>query len=146
MLNTVYTLAKTIVGEPNAKLNEPMCAHTTFRVGGNADLYLIPQTTSQLIALIKLFRQTGFDYYVIGNGSNILVGDKGVRGAVIEIGKSLGETNVTGEVIEAQSGILLSKLANVAADNGLSGLEFASGIPGSFGGAVYMNAGAYGGV
>ena len=145
MLNTVYTLAKTIVGEPNAKLNEPMCAHTTFRVGGNADLYLIPQTTSQLIALIKLFRQTGFDYYVIGNGSNILVGDKGVRGAVIEIGKSLGETNVTGEVIEAQSGILLSKLAIVAADNGLSGLEFASGIPGSFGGAVYMNAGAYGG-
>lgn len=59
MLNTVYTLAKTIVGEPNAKLNEPMCAHTTFRVGGNADLYLTPQTTSQLIALIKLFRQTG---------------------------------------------------------------------------------------
>lgn len=138
-------MAQGIVGESNVKLGEPMSAHTTFRVGGPAEIYITPQNTSRLIALVKLFRQLNIEYYIIGNGSNLLVGDKGIKGAVIEIGKDMSEIHVSGDTVTSGSGILLSKLANSAARNGLSGLEFASGIPGSLGGAVYMNAGAYGG-
>ncbi len=145
MINTVVAMAKGVVGDGNVRINEPMSAHTTFKIGGPADVFVTPRSRSALIAAIKLFRQLGFKYRIIGNGSNLLVGDKGIRGAVIEIGKALGEINISGNTITAQSGVLLSKLANSAARNGLSGLEFASGIPGSLGGAVYMNAGAYGG-
>ncbi len=145
MINTVTAMAKGVVGDGNVRINEPMSAHTTFKIGGPADVFVTPRSRSALIAAIKLFKQLGFKYQIIGNGSNLLVGDKGIRGAVIEIGKALGEINISGNTITAQSGVLLSKLANSAARNGLSGLEFASGIPGSLGGAVYMNAGAYGG-
>ena len=145
MINTAIALAKGIVGDMNAITNEPMSAHTTFKIGGPAELYVAPQNINGLIAVIKMFRKIGIEYHIIGNGSNLLVGDKGVRGAVIEIGKSLGEIEISGDTVTAQSGVLLSKLANSTARNGLSGLEFASGIPGSLGGAVYMNAGAYGG-
>ncbi len=145
MINTVVAMAKGVVGDGNVRMNEPMSAHTTFKIGGPADVFVTPRSRSALIAAIKLFKQLGFKYQIIGNGSNLLVGDKGIRGAVIEIGKALGEINISGNTITAQSGVLLSKLANSAARNGLSGLEFASGIPGSLGGAVYMNAGAYGG-
>lgn len=122
-----------------------MSSHTDFRVGGAADLYITPQNESQLASLIKLFRQFKVEFHVIGNGSNLLVGDRGVRGAVIEIGRNLSSIEVSKNMVTAQSGVLLSRLANSAAGNGLAGLEFASGIPGSFGGAIYMNAGAYGG-
>ena len=145
MINTALALAKGIVGEANARINEPMSAHTTFRIGGPADIFVAPHSVSALVAVIKLFKQLGIDYQIIGNGSNLLVGDKGIRGAVIEIGKELGDVKFAGGTVTAESGVLLSKLANSAARNGLSGLEFASGIPGSLGGAVYMNAGAYGG-
>lgn len=145
MNSTTITLARGVVGDNNAKINEPMSLHTTFRVGGPAELYLTPESVSQLAALIKLFRQLGVPYMIIGNGSNILVGDKGIDGAVIEIGKAIGEIVIDGNTITAEAGVLLSKLAASAARNGLAGLEFASGIPGSLGGAVYMNAGAYGG-
>lgn len=146
MNSTIITLAQGIVGESSVRLNEPMSLHTTFKVGGPAELYLTPSNRSQLIALIRLFKQIdGLQYCVIGNGSNILVGDKGVKGVVIEIGKEIGEIDVSGNTITAEAGVLLSKLASSAARNGLSGLEFASGIPGSLGGAIYMNAGAYGG-
>lgn len=145
MNNTVITLAAGIVGDSNIRLEEPMSLHTTFRVGGPAELYLMPGSGSQLIALVKLFKQLGAPYLIIGNGSNILVGDKGIRGAVIEVGKAIGDISVDGSRITAEAGVLLSKLSASAARNGLSGLEFASGIPGSLGGAVYMNAGAYGG-
>ena len=145
MNNMIITLAKGIVGESNVKTDEPMSSHTTFRVGGAADLYITPQNESQLASLIKLFRQFKVEFHVIGNGSNLLVGDRGVRGAVIEIGRNLSSIEVSKNMVTAQSGVLLSRLANSAAGNGLAGLEFASGIPGSFGGAIYMNAGAYGG-
>ncbi len=145
MNNTIITQAKDIVGESNVRVNEPMKAHTTFRVGGAADLYLTPGSIEQLVSLISLFKQSKAEYHIIGNGSNILVGDKGIRGAVIEIGKEISNISVDGDTIIAEAGVLLSKLSSVAAKNGLAGLEFASGIPGSFGGAVYMNAGAYGG-
>ncbi len=145
MINTVVAMAKGVVGDGNVRTSEPMSAHTTFKIGGPADVFVTPRSRSALIAAIKLFKQLGYKYQIIGNGSNLLVGDKGIRGAVIEIGKALGEINISGNTITAQSGVLLSKLANSAARNGLSGLEFASGIPGSLGGAVYMNAGAYGG-
>lgn len=145
MNNTIITLAADIVGHSNYRIDEPMSHHTTFRVGGAADLYLTPGSIGQLTSLIKLFKQMQIKYYIIGNGSNLLVGDKGIRGAVIEIGKDIGGISVDGDTLTAESGVLLSKLSSVAARNGLSGLEFASGIPGSLGGAVYMNAGAYGG-
>ncbi len=145
MINTVVAMAKGVVGDGNVRINEPMSAHTTFKIGGPADVFVTPRSRSALIAAIKLFKQLRYKYQIIGNGSNLLVGDKGIRGAVIEIGKALGEISISGNTITAQSGVLLSKLANSAARNGLSGLEFASGIPGSLGGAVYMNAGAYGG-
>lgn len=146
MNSTIITLAQGIVGESNVRLNEPMSLHTTFKIGGPAELYLTPSNRSQLVALIRLFKQIGsVPYCVIGNGSNILVGDMGVKGVVIEIGKAIGEIDVSGSTITADAGVLLSKLAASAARNGLSGLEFASGIPGSLGGAIYMNAGAYGG-
>ena len=145
MNKTIITLAADIVGNENCRTDEPMSRHTTFRVGGTADLYLTPDSIEQLISLIELFKQHKTEYYIIGNGSNILVGDRGIRGAVIEIGKEIGEISIDGDIITAEAGVLLSKLAAAAAKNGLSGLEFASGIPGSLGGAVYMNAGAYGG-
>ncbi len=145
MINTAIAMAKGIVGDANARINEPMSAHTTFKIGGPADIFVEPRSVSALESVIKLFKQIGMDYQIIGNGSNLLVGDKGIRGAVIEIGKELGNINFAGDTVTAESGVLLSRLANSAARNGLSGLEFASGIPGSLGGAVYMNAGAYGG-
>lgn len=145
MNKTIVTLAADIVGNENCIIDEPMSRHTTFRVGGTADLYLTPDSIEQLISLIELFKQHKTEYYIIGNGSNILVGDRGIRGAVIEIGKEIGEISIDGDIITTEAGVLLSKLAAAAAKNGLSGLEFASGIPGSLGGAVYMNAGAYGG-
>ncbi len=145
MNNITATMAEGIVGEHNLRINEPMSAHTTFKVGGAAEMYLMPQNTNQLIALVKLFKQLDEKFYIIGNGSNLLVGDKGIKGAVIEIGKGLSDIQVSDDSITAQAGVLLSRLSNSAAGNGLSGLEFASGIPGSLGGAVYMNAGAYGG-
>ncbi|HIV85384.1 MAG TPA: UDP-N-acetylmuramate dehydrogenase [Candidatus Monoglobus merdigallinarum] len=145
MSTAVYRLAEEIVGSGNAKQNEPMSAHTTFRIGGAADMYFTPGSADEIARLVKLLRQHSVPCYIIGNGSNLLVGDKGIRGAVVEIGRGFGDISVSGSVVTAQSGVLLSKLSNFAASKGLSGLEFASGIPGSLGGAVYMNAGAYGG-
>ena len=104
-----------------------------------------PQDTQRLAAVLKLIKRFNIPYFVMGNGSNLLVGDKGIRGAVIKIGNGMSECDTDGTQITAQSGIKLSRLANTALKNGLCGLEFASGIPGTLGGAVFMNAGAYGG-
>ena len=125
-------------------LQEPMSRHTTFRVGGPADVLVTPDRDS-IAAIIKLCRSENVPYTLIGNGSNLLVSDKGVRGVVIEMGEHAGEIRVTQNEITAQAGALLSKIANTAAKEGLTGMEFAAGIPGSLGGAVVMNAGAYGG-
>jgi UDP-N-acetylmuramate dehydrogenase len=124
---------------------EPMKNHTTFRVGGPAE-YLLAPTMEELPQVVELCRSMGMPLTVIGNGSNLLVSDAGLRGVVLEIGKAASGTEVTGEMdLVASAGTLLSETANLAARNGLEGMEFAAGIPGSVGGAVVMNAGAYGG-
>ena len=123
---------------------EPMKKHTTFRVGGPADMLIQPDRDA-LSAIIKLCRQYEEPYYVIGNGSNLLVGDGGIRGLVIQMTGRRDDIAVEGKRIMVGAGVLLSKAAHVAAEHQLSGMEFAAGIPGTIGGAVVMNAGAYGG-
>lgn len=123
---------------------EPMSRHTTFRIGGCADVLVTPDVT-QAAEVIKLCGKMRVPLTVIGNGSNLLVGDRGIRGCVMEFTRPAGEVTVSGEQMTVEAGTLLSKAAAKAAENGLSGLEFAAGIPGSLGGAVVMNAGAYGG-
>lgn len=133
-----------IVGADKVYRMEPMSSHTTFRVGGPADVLVQPDY-KMLPDVIKLCRKYQETYYVVGNGSNLLVGDKGIRGVVIEMVTNRQSLAVFGDRIIAGAGMLLSKVANFAADNELTGMEFAAGIPGSIGGAVVMNAGAYGG-
>lgn len=135
---------KTVIPGEDIRLNEPMRDHTTFRIGGNAD-YFISVSKEQLTGILAIAKQDEVPVTIIGNGSNLLVKDGGIRGLVIEIGRRMDEILVNGNRITAQAGALLSKIARTAADEGLSGFEFAFGIPGSLGGAVVMNAGAYGG-
>ena len=123
---------------------EPMAKHTTFRVGGQAEYYLMPDR-KELPEVIRCCGEYQIPYLVIGNGSNLLVSDKGIRGAVIEIGKNISAIRVEEGRIYAEAGALLSKTAHTALEHGLTGMEFAAGIPGCMGGAVVMNAGAYGG-
>lgn len=123
---------------------EPMKKHTTFRVGGVADYFVCPKR-AELPKLLQMAEKYHLPVTVIGNGSNLLVGDKGIRGLVVEIGAGMKEITVTGTTVRAGAGALLSQVAAAAASAGLSGMEFAAGIPGSIGGAVTMNAGAYGG-
>ena len=125
--------------------NEPMKLHTTFRIGGPADVYAEPESAEELAELISVCEGSGTPYLVIGHGSNLLVGDGGFRGTVICLGKAFGDIRVDGDCIEAQAGALLGTVANAALEHSLAGMEFASGIPGSVGGALVMNAGAYGG-
>lgn len=129
----------------NTKENVSMASCTTFRIGGAAEVFCEPESREELIGLVSLLRTEKIAYTIIGNGSNLLVSDAGIDGVVIRIGKEMRKIEVLGEKISAESGILLSELSCVAAKNSLSGLEFASGIPGTLGGAIYMNAGAYGG-
>ncbi len=129
-----------ITAKDNIFIDEPMSKHTTFRTGGLADYLVIPQNKEEMIKLLKL----KVDKTIIGNGSNLLVRDGGIRGLVIKT-TALKNYKVEGEYIIAESGIMLSKLSNVAKENSLTGLEFACGIPGTLGGAVMMNASCYGG-
>lgn len=124
--------------------NEPMKKHTTFKIGGCADIFCEPKNADELKKLIDFFKSNSIPHTVIGNGSNLLVSDKGVRGAVIKTGSRMAEININGDTITAGAGALLSRLARIATEKGLSGMECISGIPGSVGGALYMNAGAYG--
>ena len=124
--------------------DEPMSKHTTFKIGGPADIYVEPSIV-QVVPLIKLLQKQAIPFMVIGNGSNLLVSDDGIEGVVISLAKPAADIQIDGTSITAEAGAMLSSVANQAAAAGLTGLEFASGIPGSIGGAVYMNAGAYGG-
>lgn len=135
---------KAIVDSEQIQIEEPMSRHTTFRVGGPAEVLVTPDV-QQAAALIRMCRRDEIPYTVIGNGSNLLVGDKGIRGIVIEFGKYASAITIEGEAVCVQAGAMLSKTANEAAEAGLGGMEFAAGIPGTVGGAVMMNAGAYGG-
>lgn len=123
---------------------EPMKAHTTFRIGGPVDIYIEPEH-NDIVGILHLLKMEDVPFIIIGNGSNLLVSDQGIEGAVIALGKKSGKIIINGDTIVAEAGALLSTVANQAAEAGLTGLEFASGIPGTLGGAVYMNAGAYGG-
>lgn len=134
-----------ILPKDRVKLNEPMNRHTTFRVGGPADYFVMPGTGEELLRVIDCCNKAEAPYYIVGNGSNLLVSDKGYRGVVIQIFKSMGQIRVNENCITAQAGALLSGIAAKALEHGLSGFEFAAGIPGTLGGACVMNAGAYGG-
>ena len=140
-----YDELKKILPENCIQLSEPMERHTTFRVGGPADYFLTPGTGEEIQRIVACCKEQGVPYYIVGNGSNLLVSDAGYRGAVIQIYKSMNRITVNGSCITAQAGALLSGIAASALENGLTGFEFAAGIPGTLGGACVMNAGAYGG-
>lgn len=125
--------------------NEPMSRHTTFRVGGPADVLFLPESGEQVAAALNAAKESAVDALVIGNGSNLIVRDGGVRGLVIALGDGMSAIARDGDVVTAQAGASLAKVAAFAQAEGLSGLEFASGIPGTLGGGCAMNAGAYGG-
>ena len=126
--------------------NAPMNKHTSFKTGGNADLLIIPDSIDSLQQIIKKCKELNIKPFVMGNGSNLLVTDSGYKGVIIKIGAQLsGLRMLDDNTIYCESGVMMKTLCNFALDNSLSGLEFAFGIPGNLGGAVYMNAGAYGG-
>ena len=134
-----------IAGEDNVKIDEDMKKHTTFKAGGKAAFLVTPDSEEKVKELIRFFKENEIANYIIGNGSNLLVRDEGFDGVILEIGSKLSEVVVNENKITAQAGALLSKTANQAYKSGLAGMEFASGIPGSVGGGVAMDAGAYGG-
>lgn len=134
-----------IIDKDSVRILEPMSQHTTFRTGGAADYFIELKTVKELAAVIGLLKQSGIDYYIVGNGSNLLVGDKGFRGAILTLQGDFKELSIEGDIVTAGGGVLLSKTAQQAQKQALTGLEFASGIPGTIGGAIVMNAGAYGG-
>lgn len=149
-MNAWYNELITIVGEEHVFANEDMSRHTTFRAGGQAKYFVTPTSAEQVQALIELHTKHQQPFFVMGNGSNLLMTDKGYQGTIIQIGTALSELSIENNdseevIITAGAGALLSALANLAAKHSLTGLEFAAGIPGSIGGAVAMNAGAYGG-
>ena len=133
------------LGSDNVKQQEPMSRHTTFRIGGPADFYLCPHSTNEVQEIVEICKEEKLPYFVLGNGSNLLVSDKGYRGVVIQLWKNFSDITVKDCCIQAKAGALLSKVAAEALEAGLTGMEFASGIPGTIGGAAFMNAGAYGG-
>lgn len=132
-------------GREQVFVEEPMNRHTTFRIGGPADFFVVPESPEKLAAVVGYCREQKVPFYILGNGSNLLVGDKGYRGVIIQIFKNMNGIQIQGEEIHAQAGAMLSVVAKQALANSLTGFEFASGIPGTLGGAVMMNAGAYGG-
>ncbi|OON97896.1 MAG: UDP-N-acetylenolpyruvoylglucosamine reductase [Candidatus Epulonipiscium fishelsonii] len=141
----ILKMLKNFLQEEQIKVDEPISKHTTFKIGGKASLWLTPQNFEQISDIIKLCNNMNVDYYIFGNGSNILAKDEGYDGVIIQIFNNLNKINLEGNTITAQAGILLSKVAKLAELNSLCGFEFAYGIPGTVGGAVVMNAGAYDG-
>lgn len=133
------------MGQDRLLENEPMSRHTTFRVGGPADLMFLPASAQELCDALRLAREAGVPAQVLGNGSNLIVRDGGIRGLTIVLGEHFSDIRIEGKRICAQAGALLSRVAAAAMEAGLSGLEFAGGIPGTLGGGCAMNAGAYGG-
>ena len=134
-----------LLGEEKVKVNEPMNRHTTFRIGGPADCFLVPSSPEEVREIIKICREDAVPYFILGNGSNLLVSDEGYRGVIIQLYRNYGNISVEGNIIRANAGALLSQIASAAKNASLTGFEFAGGIPGTLGGAVVMNAGAYGG-
>lgn len=134
-----------LLGEENVLTDELMSSHTTFRIGGAADYFLLPTEGTQIKEIFEICKEENIPCFILGNGSNLLVSDRGYRGAVIQMYRNMNKIETEGTVIRAQAGALLSAVAAEAKNHSLTGFEFAGGIPGTLGGAVTMNAGAYGG-
>ncbi len=145
MSRALVEYLKSVVPEENIRQQEPMSEHTTFRVGGPAEIFVTADNSEQLGKVIRYLNLTGWPFFLLGNGSNLLVGDKGYRGVVIRLGREFENVKTEGNRLTCGAAVSLAKAAKTAMENSLSGLEFASGIPGSVGGGVRMNAGAYGG-
>ncbi len=145
MNQNFYDKLNNVIAKDSILIDEPMSRHTTFRVGGPADFFVTPKAKEEVRDVIRICKEAGMPYYIIGNGSNLLVSDAGYRGVVVQIYKEMNEVKVEGDLVKAQAGALLSGIAAKALGAELSGFEFASGIPGTIGGACVMNAGAYGG-
>lgn len=144
-MDRIYEALCRMVGSSQVRCAEPMRLHTTFRIGGPADYFVTPMTKEELQDIVIFCEKEEVPWYILGNGSNLLVADKGIRGVVISLEKGWNTVQVVGNCVEAGAGALLSRVAKAAAAEELTGLEFAAGIPGSVGGALVMNAGAYGG-
>ncbi len=148
--SVIYKRLCDLLSKERVLVDEPMSRHTTFRVGGPADLFISIESAKELSDVVRILSEEDADYYILGNGSNVLVADSGLRGVVIELGRGFADIELIEEsddsvYIQATAGCLLSSLAAFAHRNGLTGLEFAAGIPGTVGGAMVMNAGAYDG-
>lgn len=143
--NAVIQTLASYVPRENILLGEPMSRHTTFRIGGEADCFVELENTEQLVNIQRYLRMVEQPCLVIGNGSNLLVSDRGYTGVVLQVGSRMQEIRLEGDKMIVQAGALMSRVAAVACEQGLTGFEFASGIPGTLGGGVIMNAGAYGG-
>ncbi|MGL5417547.1 MAG: UDP-N-acetylmuramate dehydrogenase [Clostridium sp.] len=141
-MNKYRELFKDVFSEKQIEINAPMSEHIYFKVGGPVDVLLIPNTVEQVVEALRICKENEIPYYVIGNGSNLLVKDGGMDGVVIKL-TELQDLGIKDNKIEAQCGVLLKDVSKLALENSLTGFEFACGIPGSVGGAVYMNAGAY---
>ncbi len=142
-----HELKNLLEGKPLGEIlyDEEMKNHTTFKIGGPVDAMIIPKDEMEIINTVKILRENDIDFMIMGNGSNLLVKDKGIRGVVIKIGEGFNNIKVDGNTIYCEAGALLSKISSIALENNLKNFEFASGIPGTIGGAMTMNAGAYGG-
>ena len=145
MTETFIQAVRNAAGSAAVLENEPMSRHTTFRIGGPADLFVCPEHTEQIVKILQLCKEAEVPYFVLGNGSNLLVSDAGYRGVILQLDQNYQACRREEERFTVKSGILLAKLAAAAREASCTGLEFASGIPGTVGGGVTMNAGAYGG-
>jgi len=144
-ISSIYKELIDKIPDDRVLINESMKNHTSFKIGGPADIMVLPYNVDEIRYVIKLCRDLSVPFFVMGNGTNLLVLDKGIRGVVIKIAGNFSNIGINGLKVTAQAGVLLSVLSKRTAQNSLKGLEFASGIPGTLGGAVAMNAGAYGG-
>lgn len=140
-----YNAFKKIVGDQQILMNEPIRNHTSIKIGGPADYMVSPESVDDLISVLTYIKKTGLPYYIMGNGSNVFATDIGYRGAIIKVSNQMNHIHMEGCLVTAEAGVSLAKLATAIAKQGLTGFEFASGIPGTLGGAVFMNAGAYDG-
>ena len=143
--SAIYEVIEAYVPKEDVLRNEPMSRHITFRVGGEAECLVRISSADQLKKLIPYLKEVEVPYFILGNGSNLLIGDKGYCGVILQISNKMNAITVEGTCVRVQAGALLSQIARSALEHGLTGFEFASGIPGTIGGGVVMNAGAYGG-
>ena len=144
-MEQIYELLSKAIPKERIRINEPMSEHTSFNIGGPADLFVTVMNEEELATVLRLACENNAHHLIIGNGSNFLVSDKGYRGIIVKLGDAFSDISVEGNEITVGAGKLLSGVSAFACRNGLAGLEFASGIPGTIGGAIFMNAGAYGG-